>query len=103
MIETADDRAGFVADFGISASWTVGAVTSAVAGLFHNGSVRLGLDDGPDVLNRRASLSLPAASVPASAGEGDVVVIDGVNYQVKSIERDGTGWCVVRLEESVAD
>lgn len=99
MIETASDRAVFVADFGTSASWGGGTVV----GIFHNGTVAVDQFEGPGVLNRRATLSLPEAQLPSGAGEGDAVTIGAVSYVVKSVEPDGTGWCLVRLEEVVAD
>ena len=100
-IESAADRAVFVADFGEAVSWTVGATAHAMTAIFHNGTAMSDGFEGPPVLNRRATLSMAAASVPVGGGEGDAVSVGGVGYLVKSVEPDGTGWCLVRLEEDI--
>lgn len=100
-VESAADRAGFLADWGVSVSWVVGVTASTLTGILHAGTVRVAADDGADILNARASLQVRSADVPASAGAGDAVAIAGTDYLVKSIEPDGTGMSVVLLEEEI--
>lgn len=102
-VESAADRLAFLADFGVSASWTVGVTSTTLTGILHAGTVRIAADDGADVLNIRASLQVRSADVPGGAGEGDAVSLSAVAYTVKSIEPDGTGMTVVLLEQAVED
>lgn len=102
-VESAADRAGFLADFGESISWTVGVVTSTVTVLGHRGSIRIDVQEGADVLNTRATVQVVESDLPSGAAAGNAVSFRGVAHTVKSIEKDGTGMVVVLLEEVVAD
>lgn len=61
-VESAADRASFFADFGEvdtdllpAMRWTSGVVTTRVAGHLHRGAVTIDVEDGPRVLNNRAT------------------------------------------------
>lgn len=99
-VETAADRAAFIADFGIAVSWKVGAAAPvAVAALFDSGTIVQDGQESVGWLNRRGTLTLPTATLPSGAGaETDVLVIDGATYQPKAMKPDGQGMTVVTLE-----
>lgn len=103
-IESAADRLAMLADFGGDVRWTVGAAVTELVGLLHKGSVRMEMDEGPDVLNARATLQCRTSDVPAGAGQGNALVFTDPlteadeSYRVKSIEPDGTGMTTVLLE-----
>jgi hypothetical protein len=108
-VETAADRAAFVsiADFGVAASYTHGATTATVAGIFDATAALVADGDGlggdfagPGVLTSRPALTVTAASLPAGAGEGDAVTVEGVDYQVAEFRPDGTGMVVLILEKA---
>ena len=99
-LETAADRAVFIADDGVVVSWKVGAAAPvSLMALFDSGTI---VQDGQETtgwLNRRGTLTLPEASLPAGAGaESDVVVIAGASYRPKAKKPDGQGMVVVTLE-----
>jgi len=111
-VESAADRASFFADFGevdglgaAALKWTLGAVTTAVPGHFHRGSVTIVSDDGADMLNSRATFHCALEALPTGAAAGQSVAFASAahtgDYTVKSIEPDGTGMIVVLLEEDV--
>lgn len=103
-VESDADRLAMLADFGGAVRWTVGAATSDLVGLLHKGSVRQEMDEGPDILNARATLQCRTSDVPAGAGHGNALVFTDPlteadeNYTVKVIEPDGTGMSAVLLE-----
>ncbi len=102
-IESAADRAVFLnpSEFGEVIAWTVGAVTTDVAGVPDTGTLRLDMDDGPGVIGRHAALICSVADMPPGAMPGNAVLFRSVAHRVKSIEPDGTGMAVVRLEETI--
>lgn len=103
-IESDADRLAMLADFGGAVRWTVGAATAELVGLLHKGTVRMEMDEGPDILNARATLQCRTSDVPAGAAMGNGLVFTDPlteadeNYVVKSIEPDGTGMSIVLLE-----
>lgn len=70
---------------------TVGGVS--VDGIFDNG-----YGSALDVAGSTPSLLLPSSSA-ASATRGTAVVVGGVSYTVSSVEPDGTGMTLLRLQE----
>ena len=104
-VESAADRAAFIsaADFGEVLSWTVGVVTSPVPGIPSTGALRLDQQDGPGMVGRQAALLCALEAVPVSAGLGNSVSFRGFPHTVKSLEPDGTGMVLVRLEEVLED
>jgi hypothetical protein len=99
-IETAADRAAFLADFGVLADWTVGAtLTPDIVVLFDNGTVSQNLQETVDFLGRRATITLRADDLPVGAGAfADTIVINAVSYHPKAVQPDGQGMVVVTLE-----
>lgn len=87
--ETAADRAAFLADFGVS-------VTGAASftAIYDHEYVEFG-----DITGEKPILTAPyVAPVPALAA-GNALTVENTSYQVVRIEKDGTGWCVIILEE----
>lgn len=104
-VESAADRAVFINadEFGEEMSWTVGASTSTVSGIPDTGSVRLDMQDGAGALDRRVTLLCRQADIPTGAAKGNAVTFRSAAHTVKSIEPDGEGMALVRLELTVAD
>lgn len=104
-VESAADRAAFLdADaFGEEITWTVGATPTVLGVVASAWTVRLEMIDGPGVLEARASVLCRQADIPAGGAAGNGVSFRGAAHTVKSIEPDGTGMALVRLERTVAD
>lgn len=104
-IETDADRAQFVDpdEFGEAFTWTVGAVVSTVTGVPDTGTIRIEGQEGPGILTAHASLLCRAVDIPTGAAAGDAVSSRSVAHTVRSIEPDGTGMTVVRLERTIED
>ena len=104
-IESAADRAVFVngADFGETILWTVGeADPIAISVLGQAGALMIETQDGPDIQGQEATVTMVEADIPAGADQGDGAVFRARHYLVKSIEPDGTGMAIVRLEDAFA-
>lgn len=102
-VESAADRAAFLADFGEVITWTVGAAVSSLTVIAHAGTTRMEAEDGAAVLNNRATLQCREADIPLGAARGNAVGFRSLAHIVKSIEPDGAGMAVILLEEVVAD
>jgi hypothetical protein len=100
-VESAADRAAFLADFGVPVDWTVGATTTSdILVLFDNGAVPAESLEGLGVITKRATITLPEADMPSGAGgESDVIAIGAATYRPKNPMPDGTGFMVVTLEK----
>ena len=100
--ESAADRASFFVDDAVSVSWSVDGVPAAsFLANWDSGTIAQNMTSGPPAMNRRGTLSLPAASLPPGAeddGAVNEVTVDGAIFTTKSIEPDGTGMMIVRLE-----
>lgn len=97
-VEIADDRAAFLADFGVTCAYTPsGGAASNITVIFDNeyidvdtgGSVAFAMQQ-PKVLCRSADVS--------GIAEGDQMVISGTTYIVRVVMPDGTGMTEVMLE-----
>jgi hypothetical protein len=108
-VESAADRAVFVnaAEHGVVATWTVAATSAvrAVSGIFDAPSAdEVTGDDfgsayeGMAVTAQRISFLVASADIPASARDGDALVIEGVAYILRDVRPDGTGFTELRLE-----
>ena len=104
-VETAADRAAFLDadEFGEILAWTSGAVTSTVPGIPSTGALRIDQMEGPGVLGRHCAVLVSVGDLPIGAGPGNAVTFRSAPHTVKSIEPDGTGMALVRLEENVPD
>ncbi|UYN98359.1 MAG: hypothetical protein KIT02_10310 [Devosia sp.] len=101
-VESEADRAVFLNpdEFGAVVSWQGAPAPLAV--LSQSGTLLVGSLDGPDTQMREATLILREADLPGGADQDDAVTLNGVAYLVRSIEPDGTGLVLVRLELSDA-
>lgn len=100
-VESAADLASFFnpGEFAATVLWSVaGAPAVTVAVLPQTGTVMIEAYDGPPIQSREATLLLAESNLPAEAGQGDAVIKAGKPYQINSIEPDGTGLVLVRLE-----
>ena len=97
-VETADDRASFVADFGVSATYTpAGGVSSAITVIFDNEFIPV--DTGASVsfaMQQPKALAITADVL--SAAEGDTLAINGITYTIRIVMPDGTGMTELMLE-----
>jgi hypothetical protein len=103
-VESAADRAAYIADFGVTVAWKVGAA-APVSGmaLFDNGTIPQAMQDTIAAQNTRGTLTLRTADVPSGAGdESDVITINAVTFRPKALLPDGTGMTVVTLEQDEA-
>jgi|GEM_PF-844236 len=99
-VESADDRAAFIADFGVAVTWA-GAGTTFL-GIFDRPSMMVeGLAD-VTVIDRDASLLCLEADLPGDAAENDTVAIDGESqaFRCQALRPDGTGFVVVDLKRA---
>jgi hypothetical protein len=90
MLETAADRAAYVADFGVP-------VTGAASfnAIFDNEYVEIG-----DINGTRPVLSAAYVSPVSTLAVGDALTVSGINYTVIRVESDATGWAVIVLEKA---
>jgi len=104
-VESAADRAVFVGtdDFGESITWTVGATPTTLSVVPDAGAALIDDGESSGVLDAHAALLCAAGDIPAGGGQGDAVTFRGVAHTVRSIEPDGTGMSLVRLERTVSD
>jgi len=93
-VELAGDREILLADFGVTITWS----GSEITGIFDNmytaedvgGSIAFAMTQ-PKLLCRTADIN--------GMAEGDVVVVEAVNYYVRIIMPDGTGMTELMLEK----
>lgn len=98
-VETAADRAVFVADFGEPVVWTrAGVPQPAFLAIFDRPTVSIEFEGAAGTFNRVATLSCPEVSLPAGVTENDPVAVGGEAFRCAAIRPDGTGWCVVDLK-----
>jgi hypothetical protein len=104
-VESASDRAGFfdTGEFGVSIIWTVGAVAATIPVLAASNALMMEGGDGPGLLNSEATLLCSDEDVPDGWAVGNAVTYAGAAHTLKTVEPDGTGMSIVRLEEVVAD
>jgi hypothetical protein len=100
-VESADDRATFLADFGTEVTWTLAAggastLTGIIedAAMLAQGIVETGyVTAGPSLLCR-------TADIPTGGAQGDALTIDAVSWKAVSLMADGTGFTRVTLERA---
>lgn len=92
-VETADDRAAFVADFGVVASYN-GAEINVI---FDNEYIPV--DTGASVaFAMQQPKALAITSQVSSAAEGDILTVNGIAYVIRVVMDDGTGMTELMLE-----
>lgn len=99
-VESAADRAVFVNpdEFGVTATYGLaGGGSSTIDGIFDDGYRQA--FDGPGIASDQPRFIVRQADLPAGYGKGDSVTIDGTEFEVAVIERDGTGMVVLALTE----
>ena len=101
-IESAADRAVFVNpdEFGAEVFWEGAADPIPV--LSQTGTLLIGALDGPETQVREATIVLREADLPSGYAQDDQVTLNGTGYLARSIEPDGTGMALVRLERADA-
>lgn len=99
-IETADDRAVFLNpdEFGVEVTWEGAA--EPIPALPQTGTLLIGAIDGPDTQIREATIIVREADLPVGYAQEDEVTLNGADYVARSIEPDGTGMALVRLEKA---
>ncbi|WP_425065616.1 head-tail joining protein [Reyranella sp.] len=97
-VESADDRAAFIADFGVDITWAGAPAT--FLGIFERPAVSTEDGYGAGGTDRVPKLLCLESSLPAGADEDDAVSVAGeaVAYACARILPDGTGFCVVELK-----
>lgn len=88
-VETASDRAAFVADFGVSVT---GSATFTA--IFDHQYL-----DSLDIVGEKPVLTAAYVSPVTTLSYGDAITVEGTNYTVIRVEHDGTGWALIILEE----
>lgn len=97
-VETANDRAIMLADFGQLATFTHGATTTTITGIFDNDFIQVDMGGSVGVALQEPKFFVRSADV-SSAVEDDTLVTDGVTYKIKVVQADGTGMTVLVLEK----
>lgn len=98
-VETADDRALLLADFGVSATFTPsGGVGSAVTGILDNDYEAVDAGGSVSFAVTRPRFVCRTADIPAAA-EGDTLAVSGVTYVIRVVMPDGTGMTELMLEK----
>ena len=94
-IETADDRAALLADFGVTVTPAVGSSFVAI-----QDAEFLAVDPNSAVAYEGSNPVLLCRTADVSAlVHGSVLSISGASYKVQGIEPDGTGLTLLQLEE----
>ena len=98
-VETADDRALLLADFGVAATFTPagGGASTAVTVIFDNAYEAVDVGGGSTFAVTQPRVTARTSDV-ATATEGATLAIDGVTYTVRVVMPDGTGITEMMLE-----
>jgi hypothetical protein len=90
-------------EYGAVVAWPLtGGGTVDIAVLSQTGTLLLATQDGPDIQTRESTLIIVEADLPPGAAQHQVIAFGGVAYSVRSIEPDGTGFALIRMEETDA-
>lgn len=99
-VETADDRAAMLEDFGTTATYTPdGGAAVEVCGIFDNEHVAIDAGGMVSVSSNAPHILCRSADVSTIA-QGDAFTIDGTAYLVTDYKPDGTGFTDVELEKA---
>ena len=88
-VETASDRAAYLADWGVSVTGD-----ASFTAIYDHEFI-----ESQDIIGERPVLVAPYRSPVSSLVYGDSLTVDSTSYNVIRVESDGTGWCQVILEE----
>lgn len=97
-VESADDRAAMLADFGESISYTHNRVTTTITGIFDNQYVEVDAGGEVGFAVQQPRLTVRTADVPDCV-EGDTFVVNSVTYLSRIVQDDGTGITLIALEK----
>ncbi|MGA0081655.1 MAG: head-tail joining protein [Sedimenticolaceae bacterium] len=98
-VESADDRAAMLADFGEAVTYTVqGGSAATITGIFDNQYVEVDAGGEVGFAVQQPRLTVRTADVP-NCTEGDTFVVGGVTYLSRIVQDDGTGITLVALEK----
>lgn len=93
-VETADDRAALLADFGVSVTK---ADTSTFTGIFDTDFLAVDVEETEVESNEPVLLARTADT--ATLAHGSVLLINAVSYTVRGIQPDGTGMTTLFLDK----
>lgn len=97
-VEDADDRATYLADFGVAAIHNGSTVVdAAITVLFENSYTEVELGR-VGVESRRPVATCPEADAE-NVAQDDTLEIDDVLYDVKEVQPDGQGWVEIFLHK----
>jgi len=88
-----DDLGSYVSADGFGEPATIGAAT--VYGIFDAASF-----DSNGIMGEAPFWSMPEASLPVGTDVGDEITIRSRAYGIAEIRPDGTGWVILKLENS---
>ncbi|HZQ01413.1 MAG TPA: head-tail joining protein [Reyranella sp.] len=98
-VETDDDRAALLADFGQAGSYTHAGATVSMTGIFTGPYVSHALGHmGVEFEGGNPAFLVRSIDLPAGAVQGDTLVTGGTTYNVRSVQPDGTGMTKLALE-----
>lgn len=98
-VETADDRALLLADFGETATFTPsGGAGVSVTGILDNDYEAVDAGGSVSFAVTRPRFVCRSSDIPAAA-DGDTLTIGGVAYTIRVVMPDGTGMTELMLEK----
>lgn len=97
-IETSDDRLIFLADFGVTVTYTYqGGGSVSFTAILDNAYEAVDVGGNVPFAMLQPRIFCRTEDVP-SAADGDTAVISGVTYNVRVVMKDGTGMTEMMLE-----
>jgi hypothetical protein len=102
-IESDEDRAAFMDpdEFGEHVSYRQGGLdVTSFYGLFEQTSATAAGEYGGAILHRVTQLTCRTQDLPTDAADGDTLTVRDHAYTVRTVEPDGTGLSVLRLEQA---
>jgi len=98
MVETADDRALLLADFGVTATYTPsGGASSSITVIFDNEFIPVDTGASVSFAMRQPKALARSADIP-NVAEGDILVVNSTTYVIRIVMPDGTGMTELMLE-----
>jgi hypothetical protein len=99
-VESATDRAAYLADFGDEAIFTHGTTSTAVRGILDAPTRMDDGESGAGSMMVHPSFLCAEADLPAGFTAGDGVSVGGSPYVAKPLQPDGSGMVLVLLERA---